>query len=219
MSRLWVFGDSFTAGNGSNPSEEYSIRYKLTDDDIIWPEILAKELSLSLVNRGRGLYSNDKILDTIMEDYFAIADGDIVVIGKTFSSRFDIPNKSRELLMTISPVNLDPTSLAYFNAGYNKRDMEYLWQMVEYMDDAMLTKRQDFRFNFLKSVLLEYRKVKNCIIWDVDGHWQNFETINDATKGDVFDHHWSYQGHRDFAKYITKQIKQTETAILGKRLI
>ena len=210
MNQLWVFGDSFTAGNGCFANEEYPLKYKLTSDHLIWPEILAKNLKSKLINRGMGLFSNDKILDTIMEDYSTIAEGDIIVIGKTFSSRFDIPNKNRETLMTISPINLDPVTLAYFNAGYNKQEMDYLWQMVELMDDSMLTKRQNFRFDFLKSILLEHRKVRNCVIWDVDKIWNSFESINDATKGEVFDHHWSYQGHRDFATYITEYVKKKE---------
>jgi hypothetical protein len=213
MSKLWVFGDSFTAGNGCLANEEYPLKYRLTSDHLIWPEILAKNLKLKLINRGMGLYSNDKIVDTIMEDYYSIEKGDFVIVGKTFPSRFDVPTKNRETLMTISPINLDPATLAYFNAGYNKQEVDYLWQMVELMDDPMLTKRQDFRFDFLKSILFEHRKVRSCVIWDVDKIWNSFETINDATKGEVFDHHWSYQGHRDFTSYITEYVEKKEDII------
>ena len=213
MNQLWVFGDSFTAGNGCFANEEYPLKYKLASDDLTWPEILAKNLKSKLINRGMGLYSNDKILDTIMEDYFTIAEGDIVVIGKTFSSRFDIPNKNRQILMTISPINLDEKTLSYFNAGYKEQEVDYLWQMVELMDNPLLKRRQCFRFDFLKSLLLDHVRVKKCIIWDVDTVWNNFETIERATKGGVSDNHWSYQGHKDFAEYITEQIEKEKIII------
>lgn len=213
MNQLWVFGDSFTAGNGCHPSEEYHLKYKSTDNDLIWPDILSKNLNLEVVNKGMGLYSNDKIIDTVMEYYYSVKEGDLVIIGKTFPSRFDIPTKNRETLMTISPINLNSITLTYFNAGYDKQEVDYLWQMVELMDDPMLARRQDFRFDFLKSILFEHRKVRNCVIWDVDKIWNNFETINDVTKGDVFDHHWSYQGHRDFASYIIEHIEKKEEVI------
>jgi hypothetical protein len=146
-----------------------------------------------------------------MEDYFTIAEGDIVVIGKTFSSRFDIPNKNRQILMTVSPINLDEKTLSYFNAGYKEQEVDYLWQMVELMDDPLLKRRQCFRFDFLKSLLLDHVRVEKCIIWDVDTAWKNFETIENATKGGVADNHWSYQGHKDFAEYIMEQIKKEKT--------
>ena len=126
MNRLWVFGDSFSAGNGCYPEEVYPPKYKQTENDLIWPEILAKELKMELNNRAMGLNSNDKIIDSIIDNYYSILEGDIVIIGKTFPSRFDIPTKKRTKLMTVSPVNMDPTTLAYFNAGYNEQDLEEL---------------------------------------------------------------------------------------------
>jgi hypothetical protein len=35
----------------------------------VWPEIVANKLNLELINRGMGAFSNDKIIDTIIEDY------------------------------------------------------------------------------------------------------------------------------------------------------
>ena len=40
---LWVFGDSFTAGNGCLANELYT-KYKKSDEDIIWPEIISSKL-------------------------------------------------------------------------------------------------------------------------------------------------------------------------------
>ena len=48
MSKLWVFGDSFTAGNGCLANEEYPLKYKLASEHLIWPEILTKNLNLEI---------------------------------------------------------------------------------------------------------------------------------------------------------------------------
>ena len=44
MNKLFVFGCSFTHGNGCLPHEAYSLKYKKSEDDLIWPEIIAKKL-------------------------------------------------------------------------------------------------------------------------------------------------------------------------------
>ena len=47
MSRLWVFGDSFTAGNGCLLNEDYT-KYKISNEDLVWPEIVASKLNFKL---------------------------------------------------------------------------------------------------------------------------------------------------------------------------
>ena len=72
MSKLFLFGDSFTAGNGCLPDEEYTVNYKKNSNDLIWGELLAKGLDLSLTNYGMGLFSNDKMPYNIFPDRFNI---------------------------------------------------------------------------------------------------------------------------------------------------
>ena len=47
MNKLFVFGCSFTYGNGCLPNEPYFLKYKKSEDDLIWPEIIAKKLNLN----------------------------------------------------------------------------------------------------------------------------------------------------------------------------
>ena len=68
MQRLWTFGDSFTAGCGCLDNEVFTIKYKKSDEDKIWPEIVASKLNFQLKNMGAGLFSNDKILDSIKQN-------------------------------------------------------------------------------------------------------------------------------------------------------
>jgi hypothetical protein len=188
---IWTFGDSFTHGNGCLVNEVYPSQYKKSDEDKIWPEIVADKLNFQLKNMGAGLFSNDKIIDSIIENYKYINKNDLVIIGNTFYSRFDIPYERK--LITLSPVNLPE--------GNNK----LLNDIILIMDDELLKNRQLKRILFIKS-LLEEKDVK-CITWEVEKEWNDYETIAIATNNEIFDHHWSYKGHLDFSNYILNKIK------------
>jgi hypothetical protein len=184
MSRLWTFGDSFTAGNGCLPTENY-IKYKTSNEDLVWPEIIANALNLELINIGMGAYSNDKIIDSIIEKYNLINSDDLVIIGSTFYNRFDVPNNDG--LLTISPTNL-PTN------------EKLLLPLVSIMDSNLLEERHKLRINFLKQQIIE--KGAKCLVWEVETEWTKYENIKSATDGEIKDLHWSYKGHKDFANYI-----------------
>ena len=185
MSKLWVFGDSFTAGNGCLHNEAYT-KYKESDDDLVWPEITANTLNLELINRGVGAYSNDKIIDTIIEDYNLINKNDLIIIGSTFYNRFDIPNNNT--LLTLSPTNLPDSN------------QELLLHFISIMDSDLLKKRHKLRIDFLKQQLI--KEEAKCLIWEVETHWNLYENIKIATEDKIKDYHWSYKGHKDFANYI-----------------
>lgn len=184
MSQLWVFGDSFTAGNGCLLNEDYT-RYKISNEDLVWPEIIANKLNFKLINLGMGAYSNDKIIDSIIENYNLINSDDLIIIGSTFYNRFDVPNNDG--LLTISPTNL-PTN------------QELLLHFVSIMDSDLLKKRHKLRIDFLKQQIIE--KGAKCLVWEVETEWTEYENIKIATEGEIKDLHWSYKGHKDFANYV-----------------
>jgi len=184
MSCLWVFGDSFTAGNGCLPNEDYT-RYKISNEDLVWPEIVASKLNFKLINLGMGAYSNDKIIDSIIENYNLINNDDLVIIGSTFYNRFDVPDN--DSLLTISPTNL-PTN------------QELLLHFVSIMDSDLLKERHKLRIDFLRQQIIE--KESRCLVWEVETEWVKYENIKSATEGEIKDLHWSYKGHKDFANYI-----------------
>jgi hypothetical protein len=200
--KLFLFGDSFTAGNGALPIEEYTLKYK-TENDSVWPEIVAKELGLTLVNYGMGLFSNDKILDVIMLAYDEISEGDTVIIGKTFPFRVDIPDKTDTQLLTLAPNHF--TSI---QNRYSKEEIEHLNHLLVILDSPLMKFRHDFRFDFFKK-LLESKRVKQVILWEVSDLCHSFETIQTATNFEIQDTHWSFKGHKDFAEYILRIIKRS----------
>lgn len=189
--QLWCFGDSFTGGNGCLPNEEYTLKYKKSNEDLIWPEILSKHFNIRLLNMGHGGYSNDKIIDSIIRSYQFINKNDIVIIGNTFYNRFDIPHNNE--LLTLSPTNLP------------KENNELFMELIPIMDSMLLKERYVNRINFIKK-LFEDKGIK-CIIWEVEKEWLKYENIKDASNGSINDLHWSYDGHRVFANKIINEIQ------------
>jgi hypothetical protein len=196
MSKLWTFGDSFTAGNGTFPNEQYT-KYWQSEEDVIWPLILSKKLQMPLVNKGMGLFSNDKIIDTIIGNYYSIERGDIVIIGKTFPFRTDIPNKTDDELLTIAPNHLNS-----IQTRYSKAEIENINEMLVLFDSEAIRQRQDFRFDFLKQLI---NQRATCIVWSSKLFFK-FETIREATDHYIDDSHWSYQGHKDFADFMFDEV-------------
>lgn len=190
MIQLWCFGDSFTAGNGCLPNEEYAKKYKKDKTNLIWPEIVSNSMGFKLLNLGMGGYSNDKIIDSIIKSYRFINNNDIVIIGNTFYNRFDVPYNNK--LISLSPTNLPVDN------------NEFLIQLIPIMDSQLLKERYINRINFFKNIF-ENRGIK-CIVWEVDKEWLKYENIKDDTNGDVDDMHWSYDGHKNFANKILNQL-------------
>jgi hypothetical protein len=196
MSKLWTFGDSFTAGNGTLPNEAYT-KYWETEEDVIWPLILSKKLQIPVLNKGMGLFSNDKIIDTVIANYHSIQGGDLVIIGKTFPFRTDIPNKTDDELLTIAPNHLNS-----LQNRYSKAEIENISEMIVLFDSEAIKQRQDFRFNFLKHLIAQRA---TCIVWS-SKLFDKFETIRQATDYFIDDSHWSYKGHKDFADFMFNEI-------------
>jgi hypothetical protein len=196
MSTLWTFGDSFTAGNGTLANEPYT-KYRKSAQDVVWPLLLSKKLQIPVVNKGMGLFSNDKIIDTVIGNYYSIQSGDLVIIGKTFPFRIDIPNKTDDELLTIAPNHLNSIL-----TRYTKAEVENINEMMVLFDSEAIRQRQDLRFNFLKQLISQRA---TCIIWSSKLFFK-FETIREATDHFLDDSHWSYKGHKDFANFMLNEI-------------
>lgn len=207
MSKLWTFGDSFTAGNGILPNEPYPEFEKLKRG-MPWPVILSQKLGLELKNKGVGMFSNDKIIDTIITNYHYIEKGDVVIVGKTFPFRIDIPSKADDELLTVAP-----SHFFSLQNKYTEAEMQSINETVVLFDSLLIKQRQDLRFSFLEQ-LVELKA--KCVLWDVV-LWDSYETITQATGGVINDSHWSYKGHEDFADFILNKITINKPALTNTK--
>jgi hypothetical protein len=211
MNKLFVFGCSYTYGNGCLEHEVYPKKYKKTEDDLIWPEIVAKEIGYKLYNYAEGGSSNDIIFDNIMERFDEVSEGDVVVLQKTFTHRFDIAPKYKKhqpyfkKFLTITP-HSDET-LKY--EGYDSLEIDSILYNTWLMDNPLNDMRIDARFNFFKKLFL-LKGVRKCICWDVIRYLDKsiYERIQEASNDKITDAHWSYDGHREFSKIILNKLYQ-----------
>lgn len=202
MSTLWAFGDSQTYGAGCRPGDivyESYVEYK-KDEDNVWSFLLAEKLGYSCNNMGIPGASNDTILDTIIDNFDVIQSGDIVIIGKTFHERFDIPNGDK-LHPIFGEIGSISDALGYPNDRTNEEITTLINFIYYYATNSLYEKRQNKRFDFIKNQL----KQKGVSVFE----WKNddkntmlFERIINHTKGKVKDKHYSFNGHRDFSNYM-----------------
>jgi hypothetical protein len=219
MRKLWTFGCSFTHGDGTHVRDRYYQKFRKNDDDLPWNQLLSNKLNLQLENKGLPGISNDTIIDTVINNWDFINEDDIVIIGKTWSHRFDFPKKIG---------SIEPQSIV-FRGGesdvkkwfddltvgiFNDTQIECIKVFsVEFATEPLYSHRHDVRLNFIKDRLINDKKVKVCYIWDVEHLWKNFNIIVDATNGEIVDHHWSYQGHKEFLSYLETQIDKPSKLI------
>lgn len=205
---LWTFGCSFTRGDGSLEQDLYGNRFKVEENDLPWTSLLAKQLGLNLKNIGEGGIANDTILDKILLNWDNIVEGDYVIIGKTWSHRFDFPkcNDSLEMKSIVYRGEEKDVKRWFDDATqgiFTPTQIECIKVFsAEFATQPAYSKRHDLRFEFIKKALLEHKKVKLCHIWDVEALWNSFELIVHATEGSINDYHWSFKGHKDFLAYL-----------------
>jgi hypothetical protein len=205
MNTLWAFGDSFTFGHGCRPDgplSEYCSEYKTIADDV-WPNHLGKMLDVEVKNFGKCGASNDFIIDCIIDQWDFIKEDDVVIIGVTYHSRFDVPLKDKK---TLSTIYWGFEDLLLFE-GEEKEQIETLVNFQYFFaNDKLYKKRHLKRYNFLNKLLNE--KKVTTFIWDVEyyQHTTRFEKIATATNDKIEDYHFSFKGHYDFANMLYKKI-------------
>lgn len=209
MSTLWCFGDSFTQGHGCEPGWEYYDNFK-KDGDEKWAIHVSKEFGMDLMNCGSNGASNDYIIDSIMENYEKIKKNDIVIIGTTYHTRFDIPNlKKIKPVEFISSIIGPHSSAKDFEMYMNEKEylaaVDFFYYFVNNENYKLRTVR---RFSFLKR-LLKSKDVK-VIMWDVITHIQPYENIRKATDSKIDDYHFSFKGHKDFSEWIIRKIRNEQ---------
>jgi hypothetical protein len=221
MSVIWTFGDSFTFGDGCRSDKgiidgdlKYYNKY-FKDGNTIWPNILGKVTGYSVRNLSKSGASNDFIIDSIMNVFNLINQKDIVIISKTFFERFDIPKLNDNTFDTIYAETLYGIDVCLNSekSPKNKIQKETILNFgLLFASNPIIKKRQDIRFNFLKTIL--EKKVEKVFIWDVDSELRkSIETIGEHTNYEYNDYHFSFNGHSQFANILYKSLFETKTLI------
>jgi len=162
MSKLWTFGDSFTAGHGckyfDNPAHNYLSPFKnyIVAGKKIWNEIVADSLSLELVDLSKNGITTDTIFDTLLEHTSTITPSDIVIIQTSTVGRFDFPFLKQNTLMGTnmfdSPYFLKPIFVTSLLKEYRKESENIL---------KYVNSQEDLKNNNLKLNKTKYDTIRN----------------------------------------------------------
>ena len=205
MNNLWCFGDSFTAGHGCTPEFAYYQKYKKNKDNL-WCNHLGNLLNMKVINNGVNGCSNDIIIDLIIENFEKIQTNDLVIIGKTFSCRYDIPS------LNIENKWISAHDVIYHKEQYNEEQYQSIVNFsYHFANDKKYKNRQNNRIDFLISLLNE-RKIKT-LLWSVDEDVKFYDRIKNATNGEIDDAHLSFKGHFQFFQWVYQKLKISETLL------
>jgi L-rhamnose mutarotase len=210
MNKIHTFGDSFTFGHGcvENCSFKEYYKYKKEDDDI-WPNLLSKKIEMNVSNYGKNAFCNEQIFDSIIKNFDLIKENDIVIIEKTYHNRLSVPNNSEWISALSIDYTIEETWRNKLEKVFSKEETETLINFQYYFSPKKLyEKRNNDRFDFLKKILVNNTKVKDCIIWDMPKIYDSFESVKTATNGEFIDFHFSFKGHKQFAEYMENIINK-----------
>lgn len=198
MNNIWCFGDSFTAGHGCTPEFEYYQKYK-KDGDKLWCEYLGNILKMNVINKGINGGSNDIIIDIIIDNFDNIKPNDVVIVGKTFSYRYDIPS------FGMKNEWVSAHDVIYHKQQYNEEQYQTIINFsYHFAKDRKYKDRQNNRINFLINLLNE-KKVKT-LLWSVGEDILFYDRIRDATNGKIDDAHLSFKGQLQFYQWVYQKL-------------
>ncbi len=172
MSKLWAFGDSFTAGFGCRWEENMNkeTRYYKTfltyydNSKPIWVDVVADRFNLELENKSKSGYTNDKILDTILSYCNQIGPNDYVIIQSSTSGRFDFPYIKKRSLFGIFDNNIDKLYNTTSPYGFKTIFNANITEEYEKINPLLLTytnSEEDINNENLKLSKEKYETIRN----------------------------------------------------------
>ena len=216
MATLWTFGDSHTAGYGCLPDWEYYDVYKKEGDNI-WPNHLSNYLKLKLQNKGENGCSNESIVDEIINSWNHIQPNDIVIIGKTYGNRFDIPNpiKTEDKKW----ISIFPNWIDWIKNNKSQKNIKNVItekkfiSLENYIIDWRLDVLYDMRYMNIFTNYAKILKEKNVlvILWEYEkSKPESFNQIKHATNNKINDDHMSFKGHMEFTEWMQTLIEESK---------
>ena len=210
--KIWFFGDSFTFGGNCHPGCPYYEKY-YTEGCLRWTEIITKQYNAIEINYGTPGWGNIQILDSILTQGENISPNDIVIVGAS--------DGSRTMSFEKTTTGIIPNSVNHWLLeGDNNVDEEYKKSMINYVVNCRMSffQRHESYDTELMIKTLNIINPSQYIVWGTN-KWYEFELISDQTNKEINDNHWSYNGHKQMADWITSYLETKEKRIIATPLI
>lgn len=160
-------------------------------------------------NFGLDGVCNSTILSTLLSQLENIQPGDKVIVGNTSPLRDLIPNKDGTKLIDQKLFDSTPytSSIAHRNEKLEKILREYC---IEFKSNYLHLWNNWSNRQFLNVFKFLNRLDVKTLLWDYsvwseeEQPGMKFENILTHTNGKIYDLHWSFNGHLEAYKWISK---------------
>lgn len=198
MSKLWIFGDSFSETFKREDGGVYLdwkkryVEFKGYEPKV-FGDIVAEKLNLELVNTNLKGFASDNatILSRIIEHCDEVNDGDVISVGWTETVRTRIVDFRGNHWAVIAPSHPiidypDMSERTLQEIGVNRTHPQYHNELCDWVK--------------LVNRLFKNNKV---IQWTwTQPRIMRFNSITEDTNGLLNDNHWSEKGHQQFAEWF-----------------
>ena len=214
MSKLWVFGDSFTEGwdastyYSKEPLPEWRSKYIDWKGYVpkVFNEILANKLNFETKNCGIGGADNYTIFHTIIQNLDKINKDDVVIIGWSSTVRFRIVDSSNKFKpiqiwmenlddVRLKKIEIDISSKTINEIFYNRKSGTYIGEINDYIKVLKLLLKEQKVINW-SPFYDNFKMGMNVTQIDL------LDTIIDETKYKVLDGHFCEPSHFALADYF-----------------
>ena len=203
---IWFFGDCFTWGHGCLSYEPY-YSYK-EPNDRIWTETVSKHFNMVEQKPFYGIGATMYIIVNFMRSLRDMKKGDIVVISDSEVKSLLTISRNKKNISSISGFPLEN-----FDQWHDEQEKQVITSFVDYQIKPYEKIWEDFHIKLIEDLAYELKKRGiNTLFWS-HYQWKGnnlYETIKEATNGEIVDFHYSWKGHNQFANYIIKRIKNKE---------
>ena len=203
MSKLWVFGDSF--------STPFSYNKQYCDFKGYTPktyyEIIGEDQNMEIRNYGYGGADNHTILDKIIDFLYEINDNDLIIIGWTDWFRTRVVNDNG-LWECLNPGHVNQPTV-----DISKYSVNSIKDIILNRDNPLYINEMNNIIKLVKFTFKNNKVIDWCWIDEYNQlnceikHIGRQKTIKEETKNLVWDYHWNEEGHKNLATNILKKIK------------
>ena len=211
LNTLWIFGDSFDFGSESS-MEGYPYYDSSNKEESCHYSIhLGKKYNMNVINNGKPGHGPTYIIFNLAKELKNIKPNDYVIVGMSDSQRLagfvkplpSHPSNYKHGIRSLSYWSKDDYSLKGTMDHISPNYFDIIEKYVVTCMTSTLGEHTAFNHSIVKW-MLESTGCKKSFTYHPD-IWNNFETIQTATNGEIDDMHWSHKGNKDFSEFIDKK--------------
>lgn len=198
MSKLWIFGDSFSERWSDDCS--YSKWKGYTPK--VFSEIMSERLGIECINHAHSGWSNYDIFESICENVDKIKENDIVIIGWSGLLRFRLVNNSKNRWLSFQPGNWD--LIKRDGLGIRGLSENTINEIVFNRNYTTLYKREVLNWIHLLSHTFKNNPIINWTWSRMDWELEPvpYQTITEESNNEIIDWHWCESSHLEFSERL-----------------